>query len=95
MIHIHNLRDGFPIFKALDSETRIAIVELLANKGPMGMTEIAEELGITAGAITMHMKILAEAGIINIEPSKGKHGIKKICSATDRKVIIESPCKSN
>ena len=42
VVHIHNLRDGFPIFKALDSETRIAIVELLANKGPMGMTEIAE-----------------------------------------------------
>jgi len=94
-VHIHNLRDGFPIFKALDSKTRIAIVEMLAENGPMGMTDIAEVLGITAGAITTHIKLLAEAGIVNIEPSKGKHGIRKICSATDREIVIESPFNDN
>ncbi len=94
MVHIQNLRDGYPIFKALSSETRIAIVELLAKKGPMRMTAIADELGITGGAITTHVKLLQDAGIVQIEAKKGKHGIQKICSASDEEIRIDSPVPS-
>ena len=50
--NIQNLREGLPVFKALASDTRVAILELLMSKGPMRMTAIAESLKITGGAIT-------------------------------------------
>lgn len=92
MIHVKRLRDGLPVFKALSSMTRIAIVELLAKEGPLRMTAIAEKLDITGGAITTHMKLLKEAGIVIIEPTKGKHGVQKICRVNDTEILIDSPC---
>jgi len=79
--NIQSLKDGLPLFKALSSETRIAILELLMNKGPMRMTAIAEALKITGGAITSHVKSLHDAGLILIEQRGGKHGVQKICTA--------------
>lgn len=86
---ISNLRDGLPVFKALASETRISILELLMSKGPMRMTAIAESLQITGGAITSHVKALHEAGMINIETRGGKHGVQKICSAVTDSLAVD------
>ena len=86
---IRSLRDGLPLFKALASETRIAILELLMKEGPMRMTAIAESLQITGGAITSHVKMLNEAGLLKIEQRGGKHGIQKVCSATVPAVTID------
>ena len=86
---IQNLREGIPVFKALASETRIAILELLMRKGPMKMTDIAELLKITGGAITGHCKDLYEAGLITIETRGGKHGLQKICSAVTDPLAID------
>lgn len=93
MIHIQTLREGYPLFKALGSETRISILELLVEKGPMRMTAIAQELKITGGALTSHVKALNEAGILSIEQRGGKHGIQKVCRVNDERIIIESPIK--
>ena len=87
--NIQNLREGIPVFKALASETRIAILELLMNKGPMRMTAIAESLQITGGAITSHVKAMHEAGMISIETRGGKHGIQKICRAVTDPLAVD------
>ena len=87
--NIQNLREGLPVFKALASETRIAILELLMKHGPMKMTAIAESLQITAGAITSHVKAMHEAGMISIETRGGKHGLQKICSAVTDPLAID------
>ena len=87
--NIQNLREGLPVFKALASETRIAILDLLMGKGPMRMTAIAESLKITAGAITSHVKALHEAGMISIETRGGKHGIQKICRAVTDPLAVD------
>ena len=87
--NIQNLREGIPVFKALASETRIAILELLMKHGPMKMTAIAESLQITAGAITSHVNAMHEAGMISIETRGGKHGLQKICSAVTDPLAID------
>ena len=87
--NIQNLREGIPVFKALASETRIAILELLMKHGLMKMTAIAESLQITAGAITSHVKAMHEAGMISIETRGGKHGLQKICSAVTDPLAID------
>lgn len=91
VIQIDTLRQGLPVFKALSSDTRVAIVELLAKNGPMRMTAIAEALNITGGAITTHMKLLQEANIVIVEHTKGRHGVQKICRANDSEIHVESP----
>ena len=91
MLHFQTLREGLPLFKALGSDTRIAILELLTEKGPMRMTAIAEELKITGGALTTHVKMLNEAGILSIEARGGRHGIQKICRVNDERIVVESP----
>ena len=89
MLHIHELRDGLPLFKALGSDTRIAILELLYENGPMRMTDISERLGFTSGALTPHMKMLTDVGLVTINIGTGKHGVQKICSATEDRILID------
>lgn len=51
------------IFKALASETRLRIVELLKER-PMCVGAIASHLGVTQGAISQHLRILRGAHIV-------------------------------
>ena len=55
------------IFKVLGVDTRIRIIDLLKNKGPLGAKSIAEDLGITAAAVSQHLKILKHAGLVRSE----------------------------
>ena len=41
MLRIPPFRAGLPVFKALSSETRLSIMELLQQEGPMSITAIA------------------------------------------------------
>lgn len=55
------------MFKVLGVETRIRIIDLLKNKGPLGSKSIAEDLGITTAAVSQHLKILKHAGLVRSE----------------------------
>jgi DNA-binding transcriptional ArsR family regulator len=48
---------------ALGDPTRRAIFELLAD-GPRAVGEIAEQLPITRPAVSQHLKVLKEAGLV-------------------------------
>lgn len=89
MIHISDLRSGYPVFKCLSSSTRISIMELLYEKGSLSMGDIAEELGITSGALTSHIKMLSDTGLITVEFMTGKHGIQRMCTAKGQRILVE------
>lgn len=89
MIHVHNLESGLPIFKCLSSPLRIEILEMLQEQGPLSMSDIAEKLGVTGGALTPHIKQLAECGFLNISLNAGKHGLQRVCSAGDCHIVID------
>ncbi len=55
------------MFKVLAVETRVKIIELLKSKGPLGAKSIAERLGITPAAVSQHLKILRQAGLVRNE----------------------------
>ena len=55
------------IFKVFSVDTRIKIIELLKAKGPSGTKDIAEKLGITQAAVSQHLKILKQSGLIRSE----------------------------
>lgn len=89
MIHIKDLKSGINIFKALSSEIRIEILGLLTTYESLNLNEIADKLGLTNGAITMHIKKLEESGLIDITTAVGKHGIQKICYLNENMLTVD------
>jgi ArsR family transcriptional regulator, arsenate/arsenite/antimonite-responsive transcriptional repressor len=55
------------ICKVLSVETRLKIIKLLKTKGPLGAKDIAGYLGVTTAAISQHLKIMSQVGIVNSE----------------------------
>jgi ArsR family transcriptional regulator len=55
------------LFKVLGVDTRIKIIELLKQRGPLGANEMSEKLGITPSAVSQHLKILKHAGLVRNE----------------------------
>jgi DNA-binding transcriptional ArsR family regulator len=55
------------IFKVLSVETRVKIIELLKTQGPLGAKDIGVTIGITTAAVSQHLKILKQAGLVRSE----------------------------
>ena len=55
------------IFKVLSVETRVKILELLKTQGPLGAKKIGVTIGITTAAVSQHLKILKQAGLVRSE----------------------------
>ena len=55
------------IFKVLSVETRVKIIDLLKANGALGVKDISEKLGITPPAVSQHLKILKQAGLVRSE----------------------------
>ncbi len=55
------------LFKTLGVETRIRIIELLKENGPMGVNELSRTLKVTPSAVSQHLKILRHAGLVRNE----------------------------
>jgi ArsR family transcriptional regulator len=59
------------IFKALSDPTRLKLVKLLndcqsgiCNGGPLCVNALAHQLGITQSAVSQHLRILRQAGLV-------------------------------
>jgi DNA-binding transcriptional ArsR family regulator len=52
------------LFRVLGVESRIRIIDLLKQRGPMYVNELAQILGITPSAVSQHLKILRHAGLV-------------------------------
>ena len=58
------LRKGAPVFAALGDETRLRIIAKLSQGGPLSITQITEGESVTRQAITKHLAVLADAGLV-------------------------------
>ncbi len=54
-------------FTALSEPNRRRIVELLATNGQLSASEIGAQFAISPPAISQHLKVLREAGLIKVE----------------------------
>ncbi|HEY7457412.1 MAG TPA: metalloregulator ArsR/SmtB family transcription factor [Xanthobacteraceae bacterium] len=52
------------LFGALSDPTRLAIVERLLREGERSVGELARPLPVTLPAVSRHMRVLEEAGIV-------------------------------
>lgn len=54
-------------FTALADPTRRAILELLAQHGELPAGEIAAQFDVSGPAVSQHLKVLREAGLVRVE----------------------------
>jgi DNA-binding transcriptional ArsR family regulator len=54
-------------FRVLGVESRIRIIELLKQRGPLCVNELSEVLGISPSAVSQHLKVLKYAGLVRNE----------------------------
>jgi len=57
------MQDKVKVFKALSSESRLKVVQLL-KEHPQCVNVIAKRLGMTQSAVSQHLRILREAGLV-------------------------------
>ena len=60
-------------FFALSEPKRRRIVELLAGSGELSAGEICRKFDITAQAISQHLNVLREAGLVKMEKRGQQH----------------------
>jgi ArsR family transcriptional regulator len=58
------------VFKILGDSTRLRILEMLKEQGSLPVKTIAEKIGISAAAVSQHLKALKYAGLVSSE----RHG---------------------
>jgi len=64
------------VFQAIADPTRRQIINLIAYQ-PLNLNAIAENFDVSRPAISQHIKILIECGLINIK----KNGRERYCEA--------------
>jgi DNA-binding transcriptional ArsR family regulator len=60
----NTLANAAPVFAALGDETRLRLVERLCHEGPASVTRLAREAPITRQAITKHLRVMQNAGLV-------------------------------
>lgn len=89
MKFIENLDEGLPFFKAMASNVRIEILKILAQYQDINLNDLAKMLGITNGALTSHIRLLEDVGVIEVKTVAAKHGTQKICSVKIENYVIK------
>lgn len=75
------------IFECFASETRLRIIELLAER-PMNIKELAEALGVSSAIVTKHVQKMEDAGLIDAHPTAAKRGMQKLCRLAVAEVTL-------
>ena len=65
--------DTMDRFAALADPTRRQIIELLASRGELSATEIANQFPCSPPAISQHLKVLREANLVVMEKRAQQH----------------------
>lgn len=64
------------VFQAIADPTRRAIIGMVAQQ-PVNVNTIAEQFDVSRQAISLHLKILSECGLLNIK----QRGRERFCEA--------------
>ena len=77
-----NLRDTALRFSALGDDTRLALVHRLSRESPLSITELTKGRAVTRQAVTKHLRVLEDAGIV----AGVKHGRESLYRIEERSI---------
>lgn len=58
------LKGSAPVFSALGDGIRLGLIARLVADGPMSIARLTAGTGVTRQAITKHLRVLADAGVV-------------------------------
>ena len=94
MLYFDSIDDAAEVFKALSTPMRLKIMEMISEDNEMSMNDLAEALGLTNSAISLHVSKLEQAGLVSIHTTAGKRGSMKIVKPIhDRLLVNLTPAK--
>lgn len=94
MLYFDSINDASEVFKALSTPMRLKIMEMISGDNEMSMNNLAEALGLTNSAISLHVSKLEQAGLVSIHTTAGKRGSMKIVKPIhDRLLVNLTPAK--
>ena len=70
-----DLRRLRTLYRALGDETRLRVIGILAEVGPLAVGELSSRVGLSQPLISWHLRILRLAGVIDTK----RHGREVIC----------------
>jgi DNA-binding transcriptional ArsR family regulator len=59
-----SLEAAVPLFAALGDEHRFRLVARLSTEGPLSVTQLSRGQTITRQAVSKHLRVLADAGVL-------------------------------
>lgn len=59
-----NRRSPEEVFKVLAVGSRLRILELLKSQGPLGANRLAQLLGISPAAVSQHLRVMRQVGLV-------------------------------
>ena len=65
--------DAAPVFAALGDATRLGLVKRLAGEDGLSIAELTAQTRVTRQAVTRHLEVLREAGLVRGEWSGREH----------------------
>lgn len=67
VLRAQEARAAVPVFAALGDQTRLGIVRKLAAGAPLSIASLTEGAGVTRQAVTKHLLVLDQAGLVRSE----------------------------
>jgi DNA-binding transcriptional ArsR family regulator len=74
--YLHNMKARRDVYQAIADPTRRAIINMIAME-PHNVNAIAEKFKVTRQAISLHIQLLADCGLLVVE----QQGRERLCKA--------------
>jgi DNA-binding transcriptional ArsR family regulator len=74
--YLHIMEARRDVFQAIADPTRRQIISMVAQK-PLNLNSVAEQFNVSRQAVSLHVKILTECGLITIK----QQGRERYCEA--------------
>lgn len=68
--------ESLPVYEALASSVRLHMLRLLAEN-PMNVKELAAAVNLSSAIMTMHVRKLEAAGLIQTHMAPGRSGLQR------------------
>lgn len=89
MLYYKSLEEAQTVLKALSAPMRLKIMEIIQQNDTMSMNDLAQSLGLTNGAVSIHVGKLEQAGLVQIKTTSGKRGVMKIVLPIHDRLMID------
>lgn len=73
-----------PVFAALGDPTRLGLLGRLSAEGPLSITRLSEGTGVTRQAITRHLDVLEQVGLVR----DVKQGRERVFSLDQKRLEV-------